>query len=222
MAAVFKLIFLKKINEFWLKFPRSFSQVYNSQQFSIGSDNGLAPTRWKGIIWTNDAYFTDAYMRRTASMSQHWPQPVLIFSFRSYCTNCFYTWRPRQNVCHSKNVIFRTSFMQTVVFQSNFRGYLPASVHFIIRRCFIRQWISNDHRYSIIINKKMRYTCCLFHQCQDIFSNRPIFHQLKFRSVRAFFGKVYAFEFIRISYWHPKISRCPTSTNLYWLTRIFI
>ena len=110
MAAVFKLIFLKKINKFWLTFPRSFSQVYNSQQFSIGSDNGLAPIGWQGIIWTNDAYFTDAYMRRTASMSQYWQQPVLIFSFRSYCTNCFYTWRPRQNGCHSK-----TSFSEHIL-----------------------------------------------------------------------------------------------------------
>ena len=34
-----------------------------------GSDNGLAPSRRQAIIWTNDDYFTDAYMRHTVSMS---------------------------------------------------------------------------------------------------------------------------------------------------------
>ena len=32
-------------------------------------DNGLAPTRRQAIIWTNDSYITDAYMRHSASMS---------------------------------------------------------------------------------------------------------------------------------------------------------
>ena len=36
---------------------------------SIGSDNGLAPSRRQAIIWTNDGQFTDAYMRHSASMS---------------------------------------------------------------------------------------------------------------------------------------------------------
>ena len=36
---------------------------------SIGSDNGLALARQQAIIWTNDRYFTDAYMRHPASMS---------------------------------------------------------------------------------------------------------------------------------------------------------
>ena len=36
--------------------------------FSIGSDNGLAPTRRQTIIWTNDGLVTDAYMRHSASM----------------------------------------------------------------------------------------------------------------------------------------------------------
>ena len=36
---------------------------------SIGLDNGLAPSRRQAIIWTNDGYITDAYMRRSASMS---------------------------------------------------------------------------------------------------------------------------------------------------------
>ena len=36
---------------------------------SIGSDNGLAPTRRQAIIWTNDGKVTDAYMRHSASMS---------------------------------------------------------------------------------------------------------------------------------------------------------
>ena len=36
---------------------------------SIGSDNGLAPTRQQAIIWTNDGQITDAYMRHSESMS---------------------------------------------------------------------------------------------------------------------------------------------------------
>ena len=44
--------------------------VPKSQNYSsIVSDNGLAPTRWQAIIWSNDGKFTDAYMRRSASMS---------------------------------------------------------------------------------------------------------------------------------------------------------
>ena len=33
------------------------------QYVGIGSDNGLAPSRQKAIIWTNAAQFTNAYMR---------------------------------------------------------------------------------------------------------------------------------------------------------------
>ena len=36
---------------------------------SIGSDSGLAPTRRQAVIWTNDDNFTDAKMRHLASMS---------------------------------------------------------------------------------------------------------------------------------------------------------
>ena len=36
---------------------------------SIGSDNGLVPTRWQAIIWTNDGQIADAYLRHSASMS---------------------------------------------------------------------------------------------------------------------------------------------------------
>ena len=41
----------------------------NQQYSSIGSDNGLAPSRRQAIIWNNDDLFTDAYMRHLASMS---------------------------------------------------------------------------------------------------------------------------------------------------------
>ena len=36
---------------------------------SIGSANGLAPTRRQAIIWTNVGICTGAYMRHSASMS---------------------------------------------------------------------------------------------------------------------------------------------------------
>ena len=35
---------------------------------SIGSYNGLAPSRWQAIIRTNDGYITDAYMRDSSSV----------------------------------------------------------------------------------------------------------------------------------------------------------
>ena len=35
----------------------------------LGQINGLAPTRWQAIIWTNDVLITDAYMRYSAPMS---------------------------------------------------------------------------------------------------------------------------------------------------------
>ena len=44
--------------------------VMNNEQYSsIGSDNGLAPTRQQSIIWTNDGKFTDAYLHNSASRS---------------------------------------------------------------------------------------------------------------------------------------------------------
>ena len=55
----------------WISFKISLNFVnkgpVNNIPASIGSDNGLAPTRRQAIIWTND-YFTDAFMRHSASM----------------------------------------------------------------------------------------------------------------------------------------------------------
>ena len=44
-----------KICEFWLRFHLSLFVKFNQQYSSIGSDNGLAPTRQQAIIWTNNA-----------------------------------------------------------------------------------------------------------------------------------------------------------------------
>ena len=44
-------------------------RINTIQYSSIGSDNGLAPTRQQAIIWTNDDKFTDAYLLHLASMS---------------------------------------------------------------------------------------------------------------------------------------------------------
>ena len=41
----------------------------NQHYASIGSHNGLAPSRRQAIIWPNDGKFTDAYMRRSDLMS---------------------------------------------------------------------------------------------------------------------------------------------------------
>ena len=58
-----------KMFEFQLKFNWICSQGSNEQYSSNGSDNGLAPSRRQAIIWTNGGWFTDAYMRHSASMS---------------------------------------------------------------------------------------------------------------------------------------------------------
>ena len=42
-----------------LQLTENFSWVSKQQYSSIGSDNGLVPTRREAIIWTNDALFTD-------------------------------------------------------------------------------------------------------------------------------------------------------------------
>ena len=63
-------IFLNE--EMWISINSSLKFVPKGQikgYSRIGSDNGL-PTRRQPIIWTtNDGKFTDAYMRRSASMS---------------------------------------------------------------------------------------------------------------------------------------------------------
>ena len=41
------------------------NNIYNS----IGLDNGLVPSRWQAIIWTNDGKFIDTYMCQSAWMS---------------------------------------------------------------------------------------------------------------------------------------------------------
>ena len=46
-------------------------QWSNLQQSSIGADNGLALARWQAIIWTNGGYPTDAFVRRSASVSKY-------------------------------------------------------------------------------------------------------------------------------------------------------
>ena len=58
-----------KMLEFRLKFHWSLFLRVQLNHFSIGSDNGLSPSRRQAIIWTNYDYFTDAYMRHSASMS---------------------------------------------------------------------------------------------------------------------------------------------------------
>ena len=56
-------------------FDKDFAEIcslWSKYQYSsIGSDNGLAPARRQAIIWTNDAYFTDAYMHHLTSTSYY-------------------------------------------------------------------------------------------------------------------------------------------------------
>ena len=57
------------MNEFLLGFHWSLFLRFQLTISNIGSDNGLVPTRRQAIVWTNVGYFTDAYMRPSASMS---------------------------------------------------------------------------------------------------------------------------------------------------------
>ena len=66
----FKRIFMNENVRFSINISLKFVHKGLIKQYpSIGSDNGLAPTRRQTIIWTNDGQFTDAYMGHLASMS---------------------------------------------------------------------------------------------------------------------------------------------------------
>ena len=68
----FQMHFLEwKCMNFDSDFTELSSQGSNWQYLSTSSDNGLAPTRWQAIIWTNADYFTDSYMHDLASMSKY-------------------------------------------------------------------------------------------------------------------------------------------------------
>ena len=70
MAAISQTTFSwMKMFEFGLKFHWSLFLRVELTNSSIGSDNGLVPSRQQTIIWTNDGQFTDAYMCHSASMS---------------------------------------------------------------------------------------------------------------------------------------------------------
>ena len=66
-----------KYMNFDYDFTEVCSQRSNWQYSSMGSDNGLAPSRRQAIIWTNDDLFTDAciyiyiyiYMRHSVTVS---------------------------------------------------------------------------------------------------------------------------------------------------------
>ena len=69
---IFKCIFSNEKVCISIKISLKFSHSSNKHYSSIGSDNGLAPTRRQAIIWTNERLFTDAFMRHhLASMSQY-------------------------------------------------------------------------------------------------------------------------------------------------------
>ena len=46
------------------------SQSSNYQYSTMGSDDGLAPTRRQANIWINDGYITEAYMRLSTSINE--------------------------------------------------------------------------------------------------------------------------------------------------------
>ena len=67
---IFKCVFLNE--DIWISINISLKFVPMgpiNNISSIGSDNGLPPSRRQAIIWTNDDELADAYMRHSASMS---------------------------------------------------------------------------------------------------------------------------------------------------------
>ena len=68
---IFECIFLNENTSISINISVKFvpEDRINNIQASVGSDDGLAPTRRQAIIWTNDGKFTYAYMRHSASMS---------------------------------------------------------------------------------------------------------------------------------------------------------
>ena len=77
-----------KMYEFCVRFHWSLFLRFELIYSSIGSDYGLAPTRWQAIIWTNDGKKTDAYMR-------HLPSNELMKSSQ---------WKWIWNHCHLQNL----------------------------------------------------------------------------------------------------------------------
>ena len=53
--------------EYWLRFNWSLFLKEQLLYSNFGSDNGLTPVGLQAIVWTNDSYFTDAYMRHSVS-----------------------------------------------------------------------------------------------------------------------------------------------------------
>ena len=62
---IFKCIFLDE--NVWI--PIKLHRRVQLKHSSTGSDNGLTPLRRQAIIWNNDGYFTDAYMRHSSSLA---------------------------------------------------------------------------------------------------------------------------------------------------------
>ena len=58
-----------KIYDFNWIFTENCHRRSNQRYSNIDSDNGLVPTRRQAIIRTNNAQFTDAYMRQSAWIS---------------------------------------------------------------------------------------------------------------------------------------------------------
>ena len=66
---IFKYIFFNENAWISIRISLKFVPKGPIKYSSIGSDNGLAPSRRQASIWTNDGQFTDAYMRHSASKS---------------------------------------------------------------------------------------------------------------------------------------------------------
>ena len=72
MAAIFQTTFwngFSWMNIYRISIKISLKFVPRDPTNNIPADNGLAPTRRQAIIWTNDGWVTDAYMRHSASMT---------------------------------------------------------------------------------------------------------------------------------------------------------
>ena len=79
-------------------FERFFNQVSQKfvpkeQSVIIDSGDGFAPNRRQVIIWTSDAYFTDANKRQLASVGQRWLVSVNnVLNFTRWTSTCTKKW----------------------------------------------------------------------------------------------------------------------------------
>ena len=127
---------LMKISEFQIKFHWNVFPGSKWQYVSIGSDNGLVPSRWQAIIWTNvhQVHRQCIYAglgRDELKMSSNWSRNSH-YEINSRLTDWGMIWRPIWGGGYKAN------FLRSVIFR-NFQFYHNTcylfNITFIFDRC---------------------------------------------------------------------------------------